>query len=100
MPIYEYRCTRCNVIFEEWLRHVDDAATCECPSCKGKAKRIMSNATFVLKGGGWYATEYGNRKADKADKAASSPAGSENASPACASGSSSDAPGPSPSTTT
>ena len=64
MPIYEYRCPKCNATFEEWLRHADDAATCVCPSCNGEARRIISSTTFVLKGGGWYATEYGNRKTD------------------------------------
>ena len=77
MPIYEYRCPKCNATFEEWLRHADDAATCVCPSCHAEAKRIISHTTFVLKGGGWYATEYGNRKA--ADAPASCPSDADGA---------------------
>jgi putative FmdB family regulatory protein len=64
MPIYEYRCKQCNKVFEEWHRHVDDDLSHPCPECRGAAERIVSNSTFVLKGGGWYVTEYGNRKGD------------------------------------
>ncbi len=64
MPIYEYRCQQCQNVFEEWLKSFDDEAP-NCPSCGGQAERIMSNTTFVLKGGGWYVTEYGNHKGDE-----------------------------------
>ncbi|MFI3270719.1 MAG: zinc ribbon domain-containing protein [Pseudomonadota bacterium] len=60
MPIYEYRCQDCQNVFEEWLKNFNDDAP-NCPSCGGQAERIMSNTTFVLKGGGWYVTEYGNK---------------------------------------
>lgn len=60
MPIYEYRCAQCQNVFEEWLKSFDDDAP-NCPNCGGQAERIMSNTTFVLKGGGWYVTEYGNK---------------------------------------
>ena len=62
MPIYEYRCGNCHKIFEEWRRHIDEDVRCPCPECKNIAERIVSNTTFMLKGGGWYATDYGNRK--------------------------------------
>ncbi len=32
----------------------------DCPDCGGKMKKIISNTTFVLKGTGWYATDYGS----------------------------------------
>lgn len=63
MPIYEYRCQKCENVFEEWLKNFDEAAP-ECPQCGGQTERIMSNTTFVLKGGGWYVTEYGNHKGE------------------------------------
>lgn len=63
MPIYEYRCTECHQLFEEWCRHIESANVPHfCPICKGGAKRLVSNTSFALKGGGWYATEYGSRK--------------------------------------
>ncbi len=63
MPIYEYRCKDCQQVFEEWCKHFEDGETERtCPVCKGAAKRIMSNTSFALKGGGWYTTEYGSHK--------------------------------------
>lgn len=64
MPIYEYRCDACDTVFEEWRRHADDIAEEPCPKCQKTAHRLISNTSFVLKGGGWYVTEYGNRKAE------------------------------------
>jgi putative FmdB family regulatory protein len=63
MPIYEYRCENCGGLFEEWTRHADDGKEERaCPLCKGKARRIISNTSFALKGDGWYVTEYGTHK--------------------------------------
>lgn len=62
MPIYEYRCNDCEQVFEEWLRTFDETER-TCPVCGGHAERIMSNTTFVLKGGGWYVTDYGKQSA-------------------------------------
>ena len=62
MPIYEYHCNACDIEFEEWHRHADDIMDVPCPACKKTAHRVISNTTFVLKGSGWYVTEYGNRK--------------------------------------
>ena len=65
MPIYEYRCNDCEQVFEEWLRTFDETEH-TCPVCGGHAERIMSNTTFVLKGGGWYVSEYGKQSASTA----------------------------------
>lgn len=76
MPIYEYRCDTCGNIFEEWHRHADDVTEQACPECREAAHRLISSTTFILKGGGWYATEYGNHKTDtvaEAPASASSP---------------------------
>ncbi len=66
MPIYEYRCSECQQLFEEWCKHVEEGdAPHACPICKGRAHRIMSNTSFALKGGGWYVTEYGSRRKEE-----------------------------------
>ncbi len=86
MPIYEYQCTKCHKVFEEWHKHIDEDVCHPCPECHGEAERIVSNTTFVLKGGGWYVTDYGNRKNDPApSKEASSaaPAKESSASTSC-----------------
>ncbi len=58
MPIYEYRCENCGREFEEWQKF-SDAPVEKCQECGGKTHRLISQSTFVLKGSGWYATDYG-----------------------------------------
>ncbi|MBG3878907.1 zinc ribbon domain-containing protein [Desulfovibrio oxamicus] len=72
MPIYEYRCSDCEQIFEEWLKTFDEAPR-SCPVCGGHADRIVSNTSFVLKGGGWYVTDYGNRSSSDSHAGAEAP---------------------------
>lgn len=57
MPIYEYNCQDCKQIFEEWQKDYEERDI-PCPVCGGHASRIMSSTSFVLKGGGWYASGY------------------------------------------
>jgi len=56
MPIYEYQCRQCG-IFEVSQRITENALT-QCPTCGGQIQRIISHTSFVLKGSGWYATDY------------------------------------------
>jgi putative FmdB family regulatory protein len=57
MPIYEYNCQDCKQIFEEWQKDYEERDI-PCPVCGGTASRIISSTSFVLKGGGWYASGY------------------------------------------
>jgi len=59
MPIYEYRCDKCGRDFEELTFSHDDAAA-ECPACGASARRLVSRSGFILKGSGWYVTDYKN----------------------------------------
>lgn len=68
MPIYEYHCIQCNNIFEEWSKSASSHEHKTCPSCGGDAKQLISNTAFILKGGGWYVTEYGNKKGEEQNK--------------------------------
>lgn len=78
MPIYEYQCPECGHVFEEWVNIKSATTEAPCPKCGGQAMHIISNTAFVLKGGGWYVTDYGSRKSDghndSHDSAAVSPA--------------------------
>ena len=76
MPIYEYECQKCGGRLERIQKFSDPILT-ECPKCKGRLKKLISNTSFVLKGTGWYVTDYarkdsgGNGKKEKpAEKAA------------------------------
>jgi putative FmdB family regulatory protein len=72
VPIYEYACPHCRKTFEEWLKADDAAATHACPTCGESSPRVISNTTFILKGGGWYVTEYGEHKTEDGAAEASS----------------------------
>ena len=41
-----------------------------CPKCGGDAERIMSNTSFKLEGGGWFASCYGGKASGSASDAA------------------------------
>ncbi|MCF8719848.1 FmdB family zinc ribbon protein [Nitrospina gracilis] len=59
MPIYEYECETCGTTFE-LMQSINAKAPkqCEVPKCKGKPRRKISASGFILKGSGWYATDY------------------------------------------
>ena len=59
MPVYEYECLKCKKRHEIMQRITANPLT-DCPDCGGKMKKIISSTTFVLKGTGWYATDYGS----------------------------------------
>ena len=62
MPIYEYQCPKCQHTFEEWVKASESHGQEPCPKCGEPSSRIMSQTSFVLKGGGWYVSDYGYRK--------------------------------------
>jgi putative FmdB family regulatory protein len=61
MPVYEYRCTACNQIFE-YQQRMADAAKTVCESCSGALERLISRSAFQFKGGGWYKDLYASSK--------------------------------------
>ena len=63
MPIYEYKCRKCGQV-TELIEGAHDDPLKKCPSCTGKVERMMSAGAFILKGTGWYATDYGTRSHD------------------------------------
>jgi len=66
MPIYEYQCDKCDKI-SEILQLSSDELPHKC-TCGGGLHKIISQSTFRLKGTGWYATDYKNKKKSKKDK--------------------------------
>ena len=63
MPIYEYKCRKCGQV-TELIEGAHDDPLKKCPSCAGKVERMMSAGAFILKGTGWYATDYGTKSHD------------------------------------
>jgi putative FmdB family regulatory protein len=66
MPIYEYKCHKCGE-FEVTQRITEDALK-KCPTCKSKVERLLSRTSFILKGTGWYATDYASKPSGDAAK--------------------------------
>jgi len=65
MPIYEYRCEECHQVFEEWQNNFEERKV-PCPVCGGNSERMISHSAFILKGSGWYVTDY-SRKGTSAE---------------------------------
>ena len=64
MPIYEYKCPNCGKF--EVLQKITEENLKECPKCKEQGKsvpveKLISESSFVLKGTGWYETDYGSK---------------------------------------
>ncbi len=68
MPIYEYACGKCGHEFEVEQRITADPVK-TCPECRArKVKRLISQTSFVLKGGGWYSDLYSSSGGKDKDK--------------------------------
>ena len=64
MPIYEYQCTKCEHKMEA-LQKMSEKPLLDCPACgKPGLSKLISAASFRLKGSGWYETDFktGNKK--------------------------------------
>jgi len=68
LPIYEYECKKCKKHFEI-TQKITDAPLIECSSCGGELKKLITSTSFVLKGSGWYATDYPSADRKKAMEA-------------------------------
>jgi putative FmdB family regulatory protein len=77
MPIYEYHCKACKRDFEI-LQKISDPPLATCPACGRGVRRLISQTSFSLKGGGWYKDGYASRtpscsgapkKTEKSEKA-------------------------------
>jgi putative FmdB family regulatory protein len=71
MPMYEYECAKCGRRFER-LSRMGEEKMPPCPDCHSKkTTRLISRGGFVLKGSGWYKTDYpseARKKGMEADK--------------------------------
>jgi putative FmdB family regulatory protein len=70
MPLYEYKCDRCNEVFEVMQKFSDEPLTVHA-SCGGAVERLISAPAFQFKGSGWYVNDYG-RKGKSGDSSSKS----------------------------
>jgi len=90
VPTYEYECPTCPRVFEVKQR-ITEPKLEVCERCGGPIHRLLSAAPFILKGGGWYVTDYPSESRKKASKsestsgdsapAAQSPGGEKSSTP-------------------
>ena len=58
MPIYEYQCDSCGARIEA-LQKLSDKPLEVCSACGSSSlRKLVSAASFRLKGGGWYETDF------------------------------------------
>ena len=57
MPIREYKCKDCGNYIEV-IQGINEKPLEKCEQCGGKLEKLISNSSFVLKGSGWYKTDY------------------------------------------
>jgi len=72
MPTYEYECPKCPRVFEVRQR-ITEPALVTCDRCGGPIHRLLSPAPFILKGGGWYVTDYPSEARKKGTSSESGP---------------------------
>jgi len=70
MPIYEYECKKCGKRMEVWQKITDEPLK-ECPECGGELVKLISQTSFILKGTGWYVTDYARKEKEKKERAKS-----------------------------
>ncbi len=69
MPTYEYECTRCGLITEEF-KSMSAPKRQRCPQCRGKVERLISGGLgVVFKGSGFYINDSRPNKTAKSSKA-------------------------------
>ena len=64
MPIYEYECRNCGKQCEV-IQKFSDEPLHNCPDCGGPLHKLISHTSFILKGTGWYATDYAHPERKK-----------------------------------
>ena len=53
MPLYEFSCSKCGKVTEQWFNFMMVPEQIRCPDCHEPAKRIISKTSFKLNGEGW-----------------------------------------------
>jgi len=65
MPTYDYECDKCGKKFEKFQKMSDNPIK-KCPSCGGKAQRLIGGGGgIIFKGSGFYENDYKKKKGTK-----------------------------------
>ena len=59
VAIYEFKCPTCKKVFEIWYPSIKNGDWTEpCPTDGTESPKIISQCSFLLKGGGWASDGY------------------------------------------
>lgn len=64
MPLHEYKCSKCNTVFEV-IQKVVDPPIKKCIKCGGAVTKTISAPAIQFKGSGWYITDYAKKTHDE-----------------------------------
>ena len=64
MPLYDYKCDRCKLVFEV-RQKFNDAQLTVHEGCGGALERLLAVPAFQFKGSGFYITDYNGKNASK-----------------------------------
>ena len=73
MPTYDYECTKGHTF--DVFQRITDEPLVKCQTCRAKARRVISAASFILKGSGWYADGYSKPKPGQSSSGEASASG-------------------------
>ncbi|AMV17951.1 FmdB family zinc ribbon protein [Planctomyces sp. SH-PL14] len=80
MPTYDYRCKKCDHVWEEF-QSIKAPPSKKCPACRKQSaeRQISAGAGILFKGSGFYLTDYRSDSYKKAAAADSSSGGGSSA---------------------
>ncbi len=66
MPLYDYKCGKCESLLEDIDQSIKDEPLKDCPVCMTPSlERLIGSTSFVLQGGGWARDAYSSSKPTK-----------------------------------
>jgi putative FmdB family regulatory protein len=60
LPLYEYRCLKCDRHTDK-IENLNGPHLKKCPHCGGKVESVLTAPAIQFKGSGWYVTDYGRK---------------------------------------
>lgn len=58
MPLFEYRCRRCENVYKIWKHIKPEGEDALCNKCGGKGIQVLNVAYIDFKGTGFHETDY------------------------------------------
>ena len=60
MPLFEYRCRKCENVYKIWKHVQPEEDECLCNKCGGRGIQVLGISRFDFRGEGFYETDYKN----------------------------------------